>query len=150
MAFATVEDFTGPVELVCFSDPYDKGKEHIEIDKLILVTGRLSTREGEFPKIIVNDVLPLDKLSERFNCQLVIKINSDLPEAVLEQTFSVLEQYRGSSPVLLACRDNGSEVYIKSRRYSVAVDFKLLDSLKELLGDSSAYLRPLHARNGEA
>ena len=150
MAFATVEDFTGPVELVCFSDAYDKGKGHIEIDKLVLVTGRLSTREGEFPKIIVSDILPLDKLSERFNCQLVIRINKDLPEAILEQAFAILEKYRGTSPVLLACRENGSEVYIKSRRYSVAVDFALLDNLKALLGDSSAYLRPLHARNGEA
>ncbi|PWB74266.1 DNA polymerase III subunit alpha, partial [candidate division GN15 bacterium] len=149
MAFATVEDFTGPVELVCFSDAYDKGKGYIEIDKLVLVTGRLSTREGEFPKIIVSDILPLEKLSERFNCQLVIKIGSDLPETVLEQVFRVLDNSQGSSPVLLACRENGSEVYIKSRRYAVAVDFKLLESLKELLGDSSAYLRPLHAKNGE-
>ena len=68
---------------------------------------------------------------------------NEVKEAVLEEAFAVLEKYRGSSPVLLACRENGSEVYIKSRRYSVAVDFALLDSLKELLGDSVDEIFPV-------
>jgi hypothetical protein len=47
---------------------------------------------------------------------------------------------------LLAARENGSEVYIRSNRYSVKMDFELLNLLKELLGDSSAYLRPVGPR----
>ncbi len=147
MAFVTLEDFSGPVELVCFSDCYDKGKEHIEIDRMILVTGRVSTREGEAPKVVAAETLPLEKLTERFNCQLVIKVTKECSDESLDQALAVLEQYRGSAPVLLAARENGSEVYIRSKKYSVTVDFKLLDSLKSLLGDSAAYLRPLQARS---
>jgi DNA polymerase-3 subunit alpha len=147
MAFVTLEDFSGTVELVCFSDCYDKGKEHIEIDRMILVTGRVSTREGEAPKVVAAETLPLEKLTERFNCQLVIKVTNECSEETLDRALAVLDEYRGSAPVLLAARENGSEVYIKSRKYAVTVDFKLLDSLKGLLGDSAAYLRPLQARN---
>ncbi len=143
MAFVTVEEFSGTAELICFSDCYDKNKEFIEIDRMLLVTGRVSTREEESPKIIVSEILPLEKLTERFNCQLVIKIDKDCPEALIDKALSVLDQFRGSAPVLLAARENGSEVYIRSRKYSVTVDFRLLDTLKELLGDSAAYLRPL-------
>lgn len=149
MAFVTVEEFSGTAELICFSDCFDKNKEFIEIDRMLLVTGRISTREEESPKIIVSEILPLEKLTERFNCQLVIKIDKDCPEALIDKALSVLEQFRGGAPVLLAARENGSEVYIRSRKYSVTVDFRLLDTLKELLGDSAAYLRPLPTKSGQ-
>ncbi len=98
MAFVTLEDFSGPVELVCFSDCYDKGKEHIEIDRMILVTGRVSTREGEAPKVVAAETLPLEKLTERFNCQLVIKVTKECSDESLDQALAVLEQYRGLLP----------------------------------------------------
>jgi DNA polymerase III subunit alpha len=147
MAFATVEDFSGSAEIICFSDAFDKGKEYIEIDRIVLVSGRLSTREGEAPKIIVSDILPLERLTERFNCQLVIKLDVGFSDSQMEQVLSILKLHPGPAPVLFACRENGSEVYIKSRKYAVTADFQLLDSLKELLGDSLVYLRPLHAKS---
>lgn len=146
MAFITLEDFSGPVELVCFSDCFDKGKDYIEIDRMLLVTGRISTREGESPKIVATETLPLEKLTERFNCQLVIKIDAACSEDSINRALAILEEFRGTAPVMLTARENGTEVYIKSKKYSVTVDFKLLDSLKELLGDSSAYLRPLYSK----
>ena len=57
MAFATLEDFSGKTELILFSDCYEKGKEFLEVDRMVLVTGRVNTREGERPKIIGNEVL---------------------------------------------------------------------------------------------
>jgi DNA polymerase-3 subunit alpha len=113
---------------------------------MVLVTGRVSTREGEAPKIIGNEVLPLDKLTERFNCQLVIRIDADLSEDVLKLVTESLDQYKGTAPVLLAARENGSEIYIKSNKYSVNLDFELLDKLKELLGETGACLRPIERK----
>jgi DNA polymerase-3 subunit alpha len=148
MAFVSLEDFSGSVELICFSECFDKSKEHLEIDKIVVANGRISTREGEAPKILASEVYPLDKLTQRFSCQLVIRISAECPDSVVDQALATLDEFRGESPVLLAARENGSEVYIKSRRYSVTVDFKLLDRLKELLGDSAAFLRPMNAKNG--
>ena len=144
MAFATLEDYSGKVELILFSSCYEKCKENVEIDKMVIVTGRVSTREEEAAKIIGNEVLPLEKLTERFNCQLVIKINADRGDTTIDSVVSSLEQHKGNTPVLIAARENGSEVYIKSKRYSVKIDFELLNDLKELLGESEAYLRPMN------
>ncbi|MBD3403454.1 DNA polymerase III subunit alpha [candidate division GN15 bacterium] len=146
MAFATIQDFTGQVGLLLFSQTFDKTKEFIEIDRIILATGRVSTREGEAPKIIVNEVVPLDGIAERFNCQLVIKVDADCPESMIDKALESLAASRGNAPVLLAARENGSEVYIKSRKYSVEANFELVSRLKEMLGDSAAYLRPLSGR----
>ena len=144
MAFATLEDYSGKVELILFSSCYEKCKEAIEVDTMVLVTGRVSTREEEASKIIGSEVMPLEKLTERFNCQLVIKLNEDQGDNKIDRVLSSLEKHKGTAPVLVATRENGSEVYIKSKRYSVKIDFDLLNDLKELLGESEAYLRPMN------
>ncbi|MCB2231800.1 DNA polymerase III subunit alpha [bacterium] len=146
MAFATIQDFTGQVGLLMFSKTFETVKEHIEVDQIVLATGRVSTREGEAPKVIVSEVLPLKDLAERFNCQLVIKVEPDCPESKIDMALESLAEFRGNAPVLLAARENGSEVYIRSKKYSVRADFELVNRLKEMLGDSAAYLRPLSGR----
>jgi hypothetical protein len=85
-------------------------------------------------------------LTERFNCQLVIKIDADCTDQTIDHVLSSLTEYQGPAPVLLAARDNGSEYYIRSRKYKVKLDFQLLDSLKDLLGESKAYLRPIEEK----
>jgi len=143
MAFVTLEDFSGQTELIIFSDCFEKSKEYLVADRMVLISGRVSTREEERPKVICSELIPLEKLTEQFNCQLVIKLSPDCAEKTIERALTTLEQFRGKVPVLLVARENGSEVYIKSSRYAVTMDFELLNRLKELLGDHAAYLRPV-------
>ncbi|HOP05952.1 MAG TPA: DNA polymerase III subunit alpha [candidate division Zixibacteria bacterium] len=143
MAFVTQEDFTGSVELIMFSDCYEKHRQYIESDRIVLTTGRVSTREGEDPKILAQEVVPLEELTERYDCQLVIRINTDCSDETIDRALKSLEEHSGKSPVLLAAQHNGSEVYIRSKRYAVKPDFELLNDLKDLLGETSAYFRPL-------
>lgn len=146
MAFATLEDYTGSVELIIFSSCYDMCKEYITEERMVLITGRVSTREGEAAKVIASEVLPLEQLTEKFNCQLVIKIGAECPDNTIDEALASLENSKGNTPVLLAAQENGSEVYIKSDKYAVNLDFSLLNNLKELLGESGAYLRPLNKK----
>jgi len=142
MAFVTLEDFKGTTEMIVFSDCYEKGKEHVFEDNIIMMQGRVSTREGEAPKVIVNDLFPLDSLSERFDCQLVIKLDEGTPERKLAAVENALVKNQGKTPVVVAARRNGDEYFIKSKRFSVTPNNKLLLKLKEILGDSSVYLQP--------
>jgi DNA polymerase-3 subunit alpha len=146
MAFAPLEDFSGSLEMVIFSSCYETCKEHIRPEQMVLTTGKVNTREGEAPKLIVSEVVPLEGLSERFDCQLVIKIAPECSDDCIDSALSILESSAGTTPVLLAARHNGTEVYIRSKKYSVRTDFELLGRLKEILGDASAYLRPLNRK----
>jgi DNA polymerase-3 subunit alpha len=143
MGFVTLEDFSGQTELIIFSDCFEKSKEYLSVDRMVLISGRVATREEERPKVICSELMPLEKLTERFSCQLVIKLEPNCAENTIERALATLDEFPGKVPVLLAARENGSEVYIKSGRYSVTMDFELLNRLKELLGDHAAYLRPI-------
>ncbi len=143
MAFASMEDYSGSVELIVFSDCFQKSSAVMEPDRMILVTGRVSTREGETAKIVASEIVGLEQLTEKFRCQLVLKIEPDCAEKTITEALASLAEHQGQVPVLLAARENGSEVYIKSKRYFVTPDFELLNRLKEILGHSSAYLRPM-------
>lgn len=142
MAFTTVEDFKGKVELIIFSDCYEKGKAFIIEDNIVMVTGRVSTREEEAPKVIVSDVFPLDSLSEKFNCQLVVKIDEEISERKFGAIQNLLEKSQGKTPVVFATRRNGEEYFIKSRRFSIKPEGKLLLKLKEIMGDMAVFLQP--------
>lgn len=143
MAFATLEDFKGSAEVIIFSDNYEKGKAFIIEDKIIMVTGRVSTREGEAPKVIATDVYPLDVISSKFKCQLVLKLPPEIPDRKLNKLQDLLDKHRGNTPLIIAARRNGREYYIRSNRFLVSPQSKLLLGLKELLGDSSVFLRPI-------
>jgi DNA polymerase-3 subunit alpha len=146
MAFVTLEDYTGQAELIVFSDCYERSKEHLASEKMILVSGKVSTREGEAAKVIVSEVVPLERLADKFACQLIIKMEPNCPDTTLDTVLGSLEQYAGSTMVLFAARENGSEVYIRSKKYAVRPELSLLTRLKEILGDSSVFLRPLNRK----
>ncbi len=142
MAFATIEDFKGSTEVIIFSDCFEKGKSFIVPENIVIVTGRVSTREGEAPKVIASDLFPIESLCERFNCRLVIKIDAETTEKKLNAIQKQLEKNLGKTPVVFAARRNGKVYLIKSKRFMVSPQNQLLIKLKEILSDSAVYLQP--------
>ena len=59
MAFATLEDRSGSLEIVVFSKQYETYRRHIEEDAAICVTGTVSRREGERAKVLLNSAAML-------------------------------------------------------------------------------------------
>jgi DNA polymerase-3 subunit alpha len=55
MAFATIEDLQGAIELVIFPRTWSKCAELVQMDKIILVEGRLDSQGAE-PKVLVDNV----------------------------------------------------------------------------------------------
>ncbi len=54
MAFATLEDKSGSLELVVFSKQYEAYRRHIDEDNAVFITGTVSRRDGERAKVLVN------------------------------------------------------------------------------------------------
>lgn len=59
MLFATLEDAVSQVELLLFPDVFEQQGYMFTKDKCLLVTGTISLREGERPKILVRSCEPL-------------------------------------------------------------------------------------------
>jgi DNA polymerase-3 subunit alpha len=64
MAFAQLEDFRGNVELVLFSDIFDKTRDRLQGDSVVAVQGRIDTSRGE-PKLVVESLQDPDELQEK-------------------------------------------------------------------------------------
>ena len=141
MAFVTVEDFAGSLELIVFSDCYEKTKTFLVVDGIILASGRISTREGQAAKLIAYDVFPLERLSEHFNCRLVLAIErADYDR--LNEWWNFLEANRGDKEIVVMARNNGEELHIRPRSLRIRLDQELIGTLKEMLGDAKVYLAP--------
>lgn len=61
MAFATLEDPTGEVELIIFPKSYDLLKGYLQEDLVVAVSGRLQVREDENTKIIAEEMQLIEK-----------------------------------------------------------------------------------------
>lgn len=59
MAYVTLEDITGSIEMLVFQKTLDEAGQHLKGDSAIVVNGRVSAREDEAPKIICDSVAPL-------------------------------------------------------------------------------------------
>ena len=51
MAFAGLEDLTGPVEVIIFPKTWEQTRELWQVDNILLVTGKLDMKDGE-PKLL--------------------------------------------------------------------------------------------------
>lgn len=61
MAFLGIEDLYGQIEALVFPKIYQRFSELLKEDNFIIITGRLNIKEEEDPKIIVDQVYPLDE-----------------------------------------------------------------------------------------
>jgi len=64
MAFIAVEDRYGEAECIAFSTQYSKLSHLLRVDSALLISGNLTLREDEAPKIIVSDLRELIENSE--------------------------------------------------------------------------------------
>ncbi len=59
MGFMTLEDHAGQIECLLFPKVYERFGRQINEDEAVLVSGRLSIREDEDPKLLVDTIEPL-------------------------------------------------------------------------------------------
>ncbi len=60
MAFVTVEDLYGSFELLIFPKIYERISASLQPEQIVVVKGRLSLREDDTPKILPDDVQPIE------------------------------------------------------------------------------------------
>lgn len=56
MAFVTVEDLYGTVEIIVFENCYQEASKYLVEESIVMVEGRLSIREDDEPKIVARSI----------------------------------------------------------------------------------------------
>ena len=65
MAFVMIEDLGASIETIIFPTLLGKYKDLISIENAVVVTGRISLKEEEEPKLIVEDIVPLSLKTQK-------------------------------------------------------------------------------------
>ena len=64
MAFITVEDLLGTVEVVVFPRDYEKNRDYLEVDSKVFVRGRVSEEDDKPSKMICEKIIPFERTKE--------------------------------------------------------------------------------------
>jgi DNA polymerase-3 subunit alpha len=109
MAFATLEDLEGTFDLVVFAEPYAQHGSLLKAAAAsegergplpLLVGGDLEA--GDPPKILVRDVLELERAEEKLSTQLIVRIRAEeATEDRLTALLQLLENHPGECAVTL-------------------------------------------------
>ncbi len=135
MAFIQLEDFTGTVECIAFAEAFERCRAGLQAERPLLVKGRLSTREQQKPKLILEDAVPITDLLSMGRVAIHLQISSAWEEERLEQIRSALALGSGTCPVYLHvdARLLGG-VIVRPREARVSPTAAVLRGLAEAVG----------------
>ena len=108
-ALFRLEDLTGQVKCVLWSDQFARYKDDIGEDKVVLLDGKVERREGSSEaELIVSKVTTLDQAKQDLTKGVVLRLAYGEDEEHLRKLDGlalVLKRYRGGCPVWLEVRD---------------------------------------------
>jgi DNA polymerase-3 subunit alpha len=136
MAFVTLEDVQGQVDVIVFPEVYKEYGAALEIDQPVLVRGVVDWDEDS-PKIIADRIVPLAEASSRLSPQVHIDLQTlGLTRDLLSQLRSILAASPGPSPVYLHLLfpDDHEVVLLPEERLQVASSERLVHHIEALFG----------------
>lgn len=136
MAFVTIEDREGQAEVVMFSDALEKNKQFVQEDQVVLMEGKVSTRNGGEGKLLVSNVIPISEDRPPASKELHITIDIDETEQeCLSEIKGLLEGRTGDAEVFLHLQQKGKKAcVVRSRSMSVTLDYDMLAALCASVG----------------
>lgn len=109
MGFCTLEDLTGSIEGLIFPKTYEQVQESLSEDALVRIAGRLSIREEEEPKLLVESIHPLQedrpaarkKTDEEWAAEEHAKLFLRAPASEMNRIEQLSRSHPGSIPVYI-------------------------------------------------
>lgn len=135
MAFVTLEDLYGTVEVIFFPREYDKYRQYLNEDAKVFIRGRVNVEEDKPAKIICQDFIPFEQVPENVYIQFADKEEYQRKELDL---IEFLEEYPGPSQVIVFCK---KEKQKKVLNVKVNVEKSLISKLKREYFDENVIVQ---------
>lgn len=132
MAFITLEDLAGSVEVVIFPKVYEKNQQYLNEESKVFVKGRVSEEDEAASKLICESIVPFEQTKRELWLQYADK------EAYLSKEKELLELLKdsdGSDSVVIYCKKEKAIKRLPANR-NVSADKVLLSKLTNYLGES--------------
>lgn len=135
MAFLTLEDLTGTVEVVVFPRTYTQNRLALRVDEVVLVKGKTSGG-GEETKIIGEEISTVESC---LGGELHIKIDS-VSSPLLDQIQLILSSFKGESPVFLHF-EKERKIIKAGENFWVDLSGPVVSRLEDLLGHARVKIK---------
>ena len=130
MAFVEFEDLTGSMEIVVFPIVYSQYEMLFEENCKISITGKISVREDESPKILADKVIDLESISTK-KAYVKIPAGKEGSMKMVKELFSI---FSGNVPVFIYV-ESEKKYYAADKKYWIQPSKHLEKQLKDQLGD---------------
>ncbi len=140
MAFATLEDMDGAVELTIFPETYRQSAAQLKSGAPVLVRGKVEGTAAP-RKLLAEEVRPLGEPpagAGASGCR--VRVPAAGTVEALRRLRALCGEHPGPVPLLLHVPVNGSEVIVRSRSVTIEPSARFLAAVEGLLGSRSVRL----------
>ncbi len=150
MAFLTLEDLTGSVEVIVFPRTYEQVHFLLKRDAVIVVRGKVDILDQQ-AKVLAERVMALEEADVIESSVAPVPAPADggtlhvrvdavqFGEAGLHRLKTVLGQCQGEQPVVLHLLSGGAEVVLQARELRVSASAELQVELEALVGTGNVW-----------
>ena len=132
MAFLTVEDLFGTVEVVVFPRDYEKYRQYLEEDNKIFVKGRVSEEDDKASKLICEKILPFGQKKKELWIQFPDKETYLEEEAI---TYGYLADSEGNDEVVIYCEKEKIVKKLPANK-NISINPQILSRLMNHFGEN--------------
>ena len=131
MAFITVEDLYGQVEVITFENAYLSAKDSLIEENIVLIKGRLSIRDEEKATIIANSITNFEAKKRK-----VLSINiTNLDEDIKKKLRGALKYFSGEmNNIAVVVQDGDKEL----KCGAIYLTEQIFEVFKEIVGEENA------------
>ena len=133
MAFLTVEDLVGTVEVVVFPRDYEKWQTLITDDARVFIQGRVNAEDDRPSKLILEKVHSFEDIPREIWIQFKDKAEYSAAEAELQ---SFLQSASGTSAVVIYLKDVKAMKRLPAA-FRIRINEEILGELKKKYGESN-------------
>ncbi|MBS5933920.1 MAG: DNA polymerase III subunit alpha [Clostridiales bacterium] len=130
MAFITIEDLFGNVEVIIFPRDYERYKEHLLEDNKVFIRGKITVEEDKPAKLICGEIIPFDSLPKDVWIKFPSKEVFLLKEKDL---YELLSESDGKDQVIIYCESEKAKKLLPKSR-TIHANLELIQKLKENYG----------------
>lgn len=136
MAFLTIEDLLGTVEVIVFPKDYEKNQKYLEVDNKVFIEGRVAEEDMAASKLVCEKVIPFEQ-TER---ELWLKFEDKAAFQDMQSgLYEILSGSEGNDKIVIYCSAERAVKRLKAN-WNVQADAGLLSRLTNYLGESCVKL----------
>lgn len=133
MAFITIEDLLGTVEVIVFPRDYEKYKKEIMEDNKVFVRGRVALEEEKAARLICSEIIPFSSLPR----ELWIRFSDkDAFAGKEEELYRILATEDGQDETVIYCEAEKAMKRLPKSKATAVTD-ELLNKLYDVFGEKS-------------